>query len=73
VVNALRNQFAGPTKEVIDTILVAQTQMKDGLLLASLEYAHWILNIFRWAFYVRAYQANRAASPVQYVVVPQNL
>jgi hypothetical protein len=31
-VDALRNQFAGPSKEMINTILVAQTQVNDGFL-----------------------------------------
>lgn len=29
---ALKNQFAGPSKEMIDTIIVAQIQVKDGFL-----------------------------------------
>jgi hypothetical protein len=32
LVNTLRNQFFEPSKEVIDTILVGQTQVKDGFL-----------------------------------------
>ena len=32
IVDVLRNQFAGPSKEMIDTILVAQNQVKDGFL-----------------------------------------
>ena len=32
MVDALRNQFAGPSKEMMDTILVAQNQVKDGFL-----------------------------------------
>jgi hypothetical protein len=35
LVDALRNQFAGPTKEMMDTILVAQNQVKDGFLAAG--------------------------------------
>jgi hypothetical protein len=34
LVNALRKQFARPTKELIDTILVGQAQVKDGFLAA---------------------------------------
>jgi len=30
IVEALRNQFAGPSKEMMDTILVAKNQVKDG-------------------------------------------
>ena len=37
LVNALRNQFARPTKELIDTILVGQAQVKDGFLTAIQE------------------------------------
>jgi len=37
LVNALRNQFARPTKELIDTILVGQAQVKDGFLAAIQE------------------------------------
>jgi hypothetical protein len=29
-VDALRNQFAGPSKEIMDTILVAKNQVKYG-------------------------------------------
>jgi len=32
LVDALRNQFAGPSKEMMDTIIVAQNQVKDGFL-----------------------------------------
>jgi hypothetical protein len=32
MVDALRNQFTGPSKEMIDTILVAQNQVMDGFL-----------------------------------------
>ncbi|MCK5507850.1 MAG: hypothetical protein KAI50_04950 [Desulfobacterales bacterium] len=28
--DALRNQFAGPSKEMMDTIFVAKNQVKDG-------------------------------------------
>ena len=31
-VDVLRNQFAEPSKKMIDTILVAQNQVKDGFL-----------------------------------------
>jgi hypothetical protein len=34
-VDALRNQFAGPAKEMMDTILIAQNQVKDGFLAAK--------------------------------------
>jgi len=34
MVDALRNQFTGPSKKMIDTILVAQNQVKDGFLVA---------------------------------------
>ena len=37
LVNALRNQFAWPTKELIDTSLVAQAQVKDEFLAAIQE------------------------------------
>ena len=30
LVDVLRNQFAGPSKEIMDTILVAKNQVKDG-------------------------------------------
>ena len=30
LVDVLRHQFAGPSKEMLDTILVAQNQVKDG-------------------------------------------
>jgi len=32
LMDALRNNFAGPSKEMINTILVAQTQVNDGFL-----------------------------------------
>jgi hypothetical protein len=32
LVDVLRNQFSGPSKEMINTILVAQTQVNDGFL-----------------------------------------
>ena len=32
LVDVLRHQFAGPSKEMMDTILVAQNQVKDGFL-----------------------------------------
>ena len=32
LVDALRNQFAGPSKEMMDSILVAHNQVKDGFL-----------------------------------------
>jgi len=32
LVDALRHQFINPTEELIDTILVAQSQVKDGFL-----------------------------------------
>jgi len=32
LVDALRNQFAEPSKQVMDTILVSQSQMKNGFL-----------------------------------------
>ena len=32
LVDALRNQFAEPSKQVMDTILVSQSQMKSGFL-----------------------------------------
>lgn len=35
LVYALRNQFTEPSKEMIDTILVAQNQVKDGFLAAG--------------------------------------
>jgi len=34
-VDALRNQFAGPSKEMIDTILVARNQVRDGFLVTT--------------------------------------
>ena len=34
-VDVLRNQFAGSSKEVINTILVAQNQVKDGFRVAG--------------------------------------
>jgi hypothetical protein len=37
LVNALRNRFVDPSKEIIDTILVAQAQVKDGFLAVE----HW--------------------------------
>jgi elongation factor P--beta-lysine ligase len=37
LVNALRNQFAWPTKVLIDTSLVAQAQVKDEFLAAIQE------------------------------------
>ena len=35
LVDALRNQFVGPSKELMDTILIAQNQVKDGFLVAG--------------------------------------
>ena len=32
MVNVLRDQFASPSKEMMDTLLVVQNQMKDGFL-----------------------------------------
>ncbi len=32
LVNALRSQFSKPSREVLDIILVAQVQMKDGFM-----------------------------------------
>jgi hypothetical protein len=32
LVDALRHQFAGPSKEMMDTIVISQSQVKDGFL-----------------------------------------
>jgi hypothetical protein len=35
MVDSLRHQFAGQSKEMMDTILVAQSQVKDGFIAAG--------------------------------------
>jgi len=42
MVDALRNQFIKPTKELMATILVAQSQVKDGFLVPGQRQARHI-------------------------------